>query len=54
MNKENFLDKYIKLTYPDGDVEFWSYDNPIQELKRLQKIHDNKIEIEFIEARVTK
>ena len=56
MKNENLIDtnKYIKLKYPDGDVEFWTCDSPISELKRLQKLHNNKIEIEYIEVRVTK
>ena len=37
---------YIKLTYPDGDIEFWSLDSDVKELERLQKLHNNNIKIE--------
>tara|TARA_Y100000114_G_C11545162_1_gene224504 strand:+ start:219 stop:371 length:153 start_codon:yes stop_codon:yes gene_type:complete len=39
---------YIKVTYPDGDIEFWTLDSHIEELKRLQKIHNNNIKIEYV------
>ena len=45
-------DKFtFKVSYPDGDVEFWynTVSQTIAEMSRLQKLHDNKIEIEFIE-----
>ena len=45
-------DKFtFKVSYPDGDVEFWynTVSQTIAEMSRLQKIHDNKMEIEFIE-----
>ncbi len=37
-----------KVTYPDGDVEFWynTVAETISELARLQKIHSNKVRIE--------
>ena len=41
----------FKVTYSDGSVEFWynTVSQTIAEMSRLQKLHDNKIEIEFIE-----
>ena len=39
---------YIKLTYPDGDIEFWSLDSDVKELERLQKIHNNNIKVEYV------
>ena len=39
---------YIKLTYPDGDIEFWSLDSDVKELERLQKLHNNNIKIEYV------
>ena len=39
----------FKVTYSDGSVEFWynTVSQTIAEMSRLQKLHDNKIEIEF-------
>ena len=45
-------DKYtFKVTYPDGEIEFWvnTVSQTISELTRLQKIHNNQIEVELIE-----
>jgi len=45
-------DKFtFKVSYPDGDVEFWynTVSQTISELTRLQKIHNNQIEVELIE-----
>jgi hypothetical protein len=41
-----------KVTYPDGDVEFWynTVTETISELSRLQKIHNNKVRIEPYEG----
>ena len=50
--RESMKDKFtFKVTYSDGSVEFWynTVSQTIAEMSRLQKIHDNKIEIEFIE-----
>ena len=41
---------YIKLTYPDGDIEFWSLDSDVKELQRLQKIHNNNIKVEYVKV----
>lgn len=41
---------YMKITYPDGDIEYWTLDGSIKELERLQKIHNNKLHVEFIEV----
>jgi len=50
--RESMKDKFtFKVTYSDGSVEFWynTVSQTIAEMSRLQKIHDNKMEIEFIE-----
>jgi hypothetical protein len=39
--------KYIQVIYPDGEVEYWSSFN-LEEVVRLQKIHNNKIKFKFI------
>ena len=42
------LDKFhFKVIYPDGEVEYWfnTVAETIAELSRLQKIHDNKVQI---------
>jgi len=40
---------YIEVTYPDGEVEYWSDDeNVIPELERLQKIHNGKVEVKKV------
>lgn len=38
---------YIKVTYPDGEVEYWLGWNA-KEVLRLQKIHNNKIVFTYI------
>ena len=45
-------DKFtFKVSYPDGNIEFWynTVSQTISELTRLQKIHNNQIEVELIE-----
>lgn len=44
------LNTYIKLTYPDGDIEFWNLNSDVKELERLQKIHNNNIKIDFVKG----
>ena len=39
--------KYIKVIYPDNEVEYWSSFDA-KEVIRLQKIHNNKIVFKFI------
>ena len=38
---------HFKVIYPDGEVEYWfnTVAETISELSRLQKIHDNKVQI---------
>ena len=40
----------FKVTYPDGDMEYWhnSIAEVIPELKRVQKLHDDKVQIELV------
>jgi len=40
----------FKVTYPDGDMEYWhnSIAEVIPELKRLQKLHNDKIQIDLV------
>ena len=40
----------FKVTYPDGDMEYWhnSIAEVIPELKRVQKLHDNKVQIDLV------
>jgi len=43
---------FVKITYPDSDptVEYVPYDNDwFDEFERLNKLHDGKLKIEFIE-----
>ena len=50
--EKKMKDKFtFKVSYPDGDVEFWynTVSQTIAEMSRLQKIHDNKVKIEFVE-----
>jgi len=44
-NKGEYM--YIKVTYPDGEVEYWPGWNA-KEVLRLQKIHNNKIVFTYI------
>ena len=39
--------KYIKVFYPDGEVEYWS-SLDAKEVLRLQKIHNNNVKFKFI------
>ena len=38
------------VTYPDGDTEYWhnSIAEVIPELKRVQKLHDDKVQIDLV------
>lgn len=38
------------VTYPDGDTEYWhnSVAEVVPELKRLQKLHDDKVQIDLV------
>ena len=40
----------FKVTYPDGDMEYWhnSIAEVVPELKRLQKLYDDKIKIDLV------
>ena len=40
---------YFKVTYPDGDYEYWT-DVPKEEVKRLEKLNGGKLIIEKIET----
>ena len=40
---------YMEIQYPDGEIEYWDFDqNFYPEIKRLQKIHNNKIKYKLI------
>ena len=52
MNKPKFL---LKVTYPDQTSEYW-YDPMcviIPDLARLQKIHNNKLVLQWLDVRRT-
>ena len=52
MNKPRFL---LKVTYPDQTEEYW-YDPLsviIPDLARLQKIHNNKLVLQWLDIRQT-
>ena len=54
VNRREFVmkDKFtFKVTYSDGSVEFWynTVSQTIAEMSRLQKIHNNQVEVELIE-----
>ena len=52
MNKPRFL---LKVTYPDGSFEHW-YDPLsviIPEVARLQKNHNNKLVLQWLDIRQT-
>lgn len=40
----------FKVTYPDGELEYWhnSVAEVIPELKRVQKLHDDKVKIDLV------
>ena len=40
---------YFKVTYPDGDFEYWT-DVQKEEVERLEKIHGKKLIIEKVEG----
>ena len=40
---------YFKITYPDGDVEYWTSVEK-EEVKRLEKVNGGKLVIEKIEG----
>lgn len=40
---------YFKITYPDGDVEYWTSVEK-EEVERLEKVNGGKLVIEKIEG----
>jgi hypothetical protein len=40
---------YFKVTYPDGDYEYWT-DIVKEEVQRLEKLHGQKLIIEKVEG----
>ena len=41
---------FVKITYPDNTDEYTPFDNDwFDEFERLNKLHDGKLKIEFIE-----
>ena len=42
------INNYLQVTYPDGDIEFWTLDNSVEELERLQKLYKGKITTKIV------
>ena len=40
---------YFKVTYPDGDYEYWTYVEK-EEVERLEKLNGGKLIIEKVEG----
>lgn len=44
------LNTYLQVTYPDGDMEYWTLDNSVEELERLQKLYKGKITTKIVKG----